>query len=91
MVGRKLEVEPKKIKEVTSVNREDRNFKFTREMRGYKKQQVDEKTNELYAQIDSLTAQNRRLNDALGEINEKIHILTESANQLRKELVSCQR
>ena len=64
-----------------------RNFKFDRSMRGYDPRQVDEKINELYAQIENLTSQNQRLNGAMGEFNNKIRLLTENANKLQQERI----
>jgi cell division initiation protein len=64
-----------------------RNFKFGRELRGYKKQEVDGKINELFRQIDALTAQNSNLSGAMGQFEGKIRALTASTQQLEQERI----
>jgi cell division septum initiation protein DivIVA len=64
-----------------------RDFKFDRELNGYKKQDVDGKLNELFRQIDDLTAQNNSLNDAIGQFDAEIRALTESARALEQERI----
>jgi cell division septum initiation protein DivIVA len=64
-----------------------RDFKFERELNGYKKQAVDDKITELFRQIDGLTAQNSRLNGAMEQFDEKIRVLTDSTKQLEQERI----
>ena len=71
--------------EILNLRPDDRNFKLKRSFRGYDPRQADEKINELYAQIDALAAQNRRLNGTVGEFDEKICALAESTNKMQQE------
>jgi len=62
-------------KEHISTLADDRDFKFDREPKGYNKQQVDAKIDELYTQIDELATENAILKSLAEKINQKIRML----------------